>query len=377
VTDSGTGEPDGRSAVPEPPTPPSPLPPEAPGPAVLPAQAYRGVGPGTAVGPREAWLPRPYPQLLRGPGFRWWRPLISFGVMFAGIGFVLVLAIAGSLLLYVVADATGRGADANGPISENWEATPGGMLFTNLVLAALIPAAMLAVWAGFGWWPRWLGSVVGGLRRPWLAACAGATVMVVVLPAVLLTVFTEDVRAWTPEPNWPLLTAVVVLTTPLQAAGEEYAFRGWLPQTIGSMFVDARVGALVGSGIASLLFAVAHGRQDPWLFADRFAFGLIACWLVWWTGGLEAAIAVHAVNNLAVFAFTIARGQLLDSITVTRALPGEVIFDVATLVVVGAVITVLARRLRVVRLFVPPLAGVAWAQTSGRPQPDGPPGPMS
>lgn len=346
MTDPGAGQPAGQPAQ-----------------TALPAQAYRGAGPRTAVGPREAWLPRPYPQLLRGPGFRWWRPLASFGVMFAGIGFVLALAIAGSVLLYLVADVTGRGTDASGPISENWEATPGGMFFTNLVLAAFIPAAMLAVWAGFGWRPRWLGSVVGGLRRRWLATCVGVAVVVVVLPAGLLTVLTEDVSTWTPEQHWPLLAAVVVLTTPLQAAGEEYAFRGWLPQTIGSMFANARAGALVGNGIASLLFAFAHGQQDPWLFADRFAFGLVACWLVWWTGGLEAAIAVHAVNNLAVFAFTIAQGQLLDSITVTRAGPGEVIFDVATLVVVGAVITVLARRRRVVRLFVPPQSVQAWART--------------
>ena len=313
-----------------------------------------GAGPRAAAGPRQAWQPRPYPQLLRGPGFRWWRPLLSLGVMLAGIAAVFGAAVVGGILLFLVADLTGRGTEASGPFSGNWESSPGGMLFTNLLLAALIPAAMVAVWVGCGWRPRWVGSVVGGLRWRWLAICSGVAAVAIVVPAVVLTGFTEDLTTWTPERQWPLLAAVVVVTTPLQAAGEEYAFRGWLPQTIGSMFADSRVGALVGNGVASVLFAFAHGQQDPWLFADRLVFGLVACWLVWRTGGLEAGIAVHSVNNLSVFGFTIAQGQLRDSITVTRASAGEVVFDVVTLLVVGAVLTGLALRFRVTRLFVPP-----------------------
>src|SRR3712207_8477032 len=38
-----------------------------------------------------------------------------------------------------------------------------------------------------------------------------------------------------------------------------------------------------------------------WTFLDRFAFGLAASAVVWLTGGLEAAIVLHAANNVVVF----------------------------------------------------------------------------
>jgi membrane protease YdiL (CAAX protease family) len=213
---------------------------------------------------------------------------------------------------------------------------------------------MVAVWGGFGWRPRWIASVTGGVRWGWLGICAAVCAVLVVLPSLVLTLATEDLSTWTPERNWPALAAVVILTTPLQAAGEEYLFRGWLPQAIGSLIRVPWVGALAGGLIATTLFALAHGQQDPWLFADRFTFGAVACWLAWRTGGLEAGIALHAVNNLTVFGFTLAEGALADSLTVTEASPGAVVLDVVTLVVTALIIAALARRRHVVRLFTPP-----------------------
>jgi membrane protease YdiL (CAAX protease family) len=276
--------------------------------------------------------------------------------MFAGVGAILAGAMMIGAIFYLVAHMTGREETMIGRGSVDWEATPGGMLFSNLLLASLIPVAMMAVWAGFRWRPRWLASVTGGVRWRWLAICAGVALAVFVGPSLALTLATENVATWTAEPQWPALLMVVIVTTPLQSAGEEYLFRGWLPQTIGSLFKAPWLGAVVGCGVASVLFALAHGQQDPWLFADRLVFGLVACWLVWRTGGLEAGIAVHAVNNLSVFAITIAQGQLANSLSVTRAEVGEVALDVVTLLIAGVILTVLACRLRVVRLFVPPQA---------------------
>jgi hypothetical protein len=156
-----------------------------------------------------------------------------------------------------------------------------------------------------------------------------------------------------PEQNAAVLLLVVLLTTPLQAAGEEYLFRGWLSQAIGSLFPRAVVGAVVAALLSATVFAFAHGQQDPWLFADRFAFGLVASWLVWRTGGLEAAIAVHAVNNVVAFVVTILSGQLLDALTVTEADPLTLVIDVVSLVVVALILDRLAGRRRLQRLFVP------------------------
>jgi len=180
---------------------------------------------------------------------------------------------------------------------------------------------------------------------------------VLVTPTLVLALLAGDLSTWTPEPRWLALAAVVLLTTPLQAAGEEYLFRGWLPQAVGAMIPGAVLSALLSGGVASTVFALAHGQQDRWLFGTRFAFGAISCWLVWRTGGLEASIALHGVNNMAAFALAIGQGALAEGLTATSADVLPVAVQVGTLSVAAAIMVAMARRGNVARLFVPPLPG--------------------
>ncbi len=112
---------------------------------------------------------------------------------------------------------------------------------------------------------------------------------------------------------------VVVLLTPLQAAGEEYAFRGYLTQAFGGLF--APLGPQVSRAAAVLLpatlFALAHGAQDAPIFIDRFAFGLVAGILVITTGGLEAGIAMHVLNNFLAFGAALAYSDMTTALTPT------------------------------------------------------------
>ena len=60
-----------------------------------------------------------------------------------------------------------------------------------------------------------------------------------------------------------------------------------------------------------MLFALAHGiGQSVPIFFDRFAFGLVAGYLVVRTGGLEAGIAMHVVNNSLAFGLALAFGDM-------------------------------------------------------------------
>jgi membrane protease YdiL (CAAX protease family) len=343
---------------PPPPPPPPTAPPRPwqggePPPALWQAEpppAFWQPGPPPRQGPAEAWVARPYTQLLRGPRHRWWRPL-------AGLGVLIGLVAAGLLALGVLSAAVLIATDAGdaGPTDaefEAWSITPIGLLATNLFLAAFIPLAQVAVWVGHGWRPRWVASVRPGIRWRWLLTSAGVTLIVFApLMAAFVLLSGETLN---PEQNVLLLLLVVLLTTPLQAAGEEYLFRGWMAQALGSVIKGAVAGAVVGALVSTSLFALAHGQQDVWLFADRFAFGLIASWLVWRTGGLEAAIAVHAVNNMIAFVATILVGELQDALTSTEADPVTLGVDVASLVVVALIIDRIARRRRLPRLFVPP-----------------------
>jgi membrane protease YdiL (CAAX protease family) len=296
-------------------------------------------------GPPQAWVPRPYPQLLRGPAHRWWRSLVSLAVVVGG----LVLIAAATAAAVVVATLVGAvdAASVQESLDDWWM-----LLLTNLGLAALMPVAMLAVWAGHRWRPRWVVSVTGGMRWGWLLTAALVSLVIVAGGSALLYAV-DGLPSGTGTQVVPLLL-VVALTTPLQAAGEEYLFRGWLTQAIGCLFARALLGAVVAALVSATLFAIAHGGQDPWLFADRFAFGLLASFLVWRTGGLEASIAAHTVNNVVVFVPTILSGGLSDALTASAAPPGAVLLDLLGMAVLGAALAWLAARRGVQRRFVPP-----------------------
>ena len=107
---------------------------------------------------------------------------------------------------------------------------------------------------------------------------------------------------------------VIAFLTPFQAAGEEYLFRGYLTQAFGGLFHRAWVAVLV----PAFLFGLAHGLgQSVPVFFDRFAFGLVAGTLVVLTGGLEAGIAMHVLNNWLAFGLALAYGDMTSTLNPT------------------------------------------------------------
>ena len=116
---------------------------------------------------------------------------------------------------------------------------------------------------------------------------------------------------------------VIVILTPLQAAGEEFAFRGYLMQAFGGLFSSP----VIAVALSSVLFALAHGlAQDLPVFVDRLAFGLVAGALVVLTGGLEAAIAMHVLNNFLAYGLALAFTDMSSALNPTGgswwSLPG-------------------------------------------------------
>jgi uncharacterized protein len=68
----------------------------------------------------------------------------------------------------------------------------------------------------------------------------------------------------------------------------------------------------------AVLFALAHGLgQSAPIFFDRLAFGLVAGTLVILTGGLEAGIAMHVLNNWLAFGLALAFGDMGSSLNPT------------------------------------------------------------
>jgi membrane protease YdiL (CAAX protease family) len=188
---------------------------------------------------------------------------------------------------------------------------PVGMLALNLAISTLIPISWLLITMVHQVAPRWLSSVQPRLRWRYLWICLGVAVIALNAALLLSLVVTEPLHFQMQQGFWGFFV-VIVLTSPIQATAEEVFFRGYLMQALGSLFGRPWFGVIV----SSVVFALFHGTQNVPLFVDRLAFGLLAAILVWRTGGLEAGIAAHVVNN--VFAYTIA--GLTGSIAALRAI---------------------------------------------------------
>nr|WP_232530895.1 CPBP family intramembrane glutamic endopeptidase [Microlunatus antarcticus] len=154
--------------------------------------------------------------------------------------------------------------------------------------------------AFFGQRGRWLSSVTGRFR--WGVLARGALVALPFWAAylVITLVFApESVKV--PSGTYVALLVIVVLTTPFQAAGEEYGARGLITRGAGSWCASPRLALLVGTVLSGAVFTLAHGAGDPWLIAFYFFFAVVLSLITWRTGGLEVAVLLHAANNLVAF----------------------------------------------------------------------------
>lgn len=242
--------------------------------------------------------PVAYPQLLRGPTRAWWRPPLTLGLFVALLAILSVLPVVISLTYAVLTGVGNLDVWLDEQLADGVVPDPGGYLFLNLSLVVLIPAAMLSIWAVHRIRPRYLSSVAGGLRWRWLLRCV---LVLSPLWAVYLTVstITDPPQSGRPD-QWVVLLVMGLLLTPWQAAAEEYAFRGWLTLNLGVYFARPLVAFAVPAVVAAAAFATAHGSPDPWILADLAVFSLVASIMTWRTGGLEAAIVLHTVNNVGI-----------------------------------------------------------------------------
>ena len=213
----------------------------------------------------------------------WWRPLATLGVF---VGVMLGLFVGLFLVLGLI---LGFDSLANNPVNMT---DPAGAALGAGILALFVPASMITV--------RLMGrggtihSVAGRLR--W--GLFGSSLALAIVPVVASIVVT-----WPFDPVAPSVSAttvgmlaVALLIVPLQAAGEEYLFRGILMQAVGH-WLRAPIWGLI---VSLPLFVLGHD-YDAWGLAFTGVFAAVATWLTWRTGGLEAAIALHVVNNVAVF----------------------------------------------------------------------------
>jgi membrane protease YdiL (CAAX protease family) len=252
--------------------------------------------------------------------YAWWRPVVGMVLLAVGLLVAVPLLALPVLIVGVLIEGGSQGfLDAFLSAGTFKHLTPSGLLYLDLSLGGMILWTWGLIRVLHQMRPRWLASVGPKLRWRFLAVCLGLAMIALVAQFLVGLVVPQSDSTDLSGPN-PLtgrsvaLIVVILLTTPLQAAGEEYAFRGYLLQAVGSL-TRRRWAAML---VTATLFAMAHGLQNFPLFFDRFMFGLIASWLVIRTGGLEAGIAMHVLNNYLAFGLAVAFGDISDTLNVTH-----------------------------------------------------------
>lgn len=188
------------------------------------------------------------------------------------------------------------------------DATLGLSGYTGTIhIAAMLPIALLIPWSMLI--QRWLYGVraasltsVFGVFRT--ALFGKAMLVVVPLWAVNLVVsnlvMDNATTTWTTT-GLAYVFLMTLLLTPLQAAGEEYGYRGLVFRVATSWARGPRPALILGIAVSSLVFAVVHFSTDPWVNLYYVVFASTLAIITWRSGGLEIGIVVHAVNNTIGF----------------------------------------------------------------------------
>ncbi|WP_237199258.1 CPBP family intramembrane glutamic endopeptidase [Rothia nasimurium] len=298
---------------------PAPNPPQAAAPGYGAASAHPlATHPNPVPLPPVGWRPG-YRQEKQNLGYHrlshadpkgsWWKPLVEavIGVpLYLVLSLLLVVAFSFVLLLgldpALPADPSYLLLAASSEILEQDALrSPATFVFLFGSVALMFPALWGArLILGPKPWGL-IHSVAGRMRWGWLATCFGiAALLIVALPLAFdMALGARYVPSTTlPVSGLIAMLVAIVLVVPVQAYAEELVFRGYLMQTIGR-WLKHPAWAIV---IPAPLFMLGH-LYDLWGQLSVLVMGLAAGYITWRTGGLEAAIALHVVNNLLAMSF--------------------------------------------------------------------------
>ena len=246
----------------------------------------------------------PYHRLSHvNPRARWFTPVLE-GLLIAGIYFVLLLIVSFALLAFAVMLRVPYDylTDLQ-RIYANVFKTPLVFIALLITIIPVIPAIFIArLITNF----KPLGlihSIAGRMRWSYLSVFLGFGFLIFGLYYVGFA--TLDGSLTTQNSVHPLNSGMfwlyivlILLIVPFQCYAEELLFRGYLMQTVGRWLKNP-VWAII---VPAPIFMVLHG-YGLWGLLSVLTMALIAGFLCWYTGGLEAGIGLHIANNVSIFIF--------------------------------------------------------------------------
>ena len=246
----------------------------------------------------------PYHRLSHvNPRARWFTPVLE-GLLIAGIYFVLLLIVSFALLAFAVMLRVPYDylTDLQ-RIYANVFKTPLVFIALLITIIPVIPAIFIArLITNF----KPLGlihSIAGRMRWSYLGVFLVFGFLIFGLYYVGFA--TLDGSLTTQNSVHPLNSGMfwlyivlILLIVPFQCYAEELLFRGYLMQTVGRWLKNP-VWAII---VPAPIFMVLHG-YGLWGLLSVLTMALIAGFLCWYTGGLEAGIGLHIANNVSIFIF--------------------------------------------------------------------------
>lgn len=246
----------------------------------------------------------PYHRLSHvNPRARWFTPVLE-GLLIAGIYFVLLLIVSFALLAFAVMLRVPYDylTDLQ-RIYANVFKTPLVFIALLITIIPVIPAIFIArLITNF----KPLGlihSIAGRMRWSYLGVFLGFGFLIFGLYYVGFA--TLDGSLTTQNSVHPLNSGMfwlyivlILLIVPFQCYAEELLFRGYLMQTVGRWLKNPAWAIIIPAPI----FMVLHG-YELWGLLSVLTMALIAGFLCWYTGGLEAGIGLHIANNVSIFIF--------------------------------------------------------------------------
>lgn len=286
----------------------------------------------------------PFENHYRTTHNRWWMGLV--GIIAIVIVF-FVVSIVGGIIAVAIDIATGATSQEDA-MAGKINNTPLLLLTVNL---SLIVGGLVALLAHRILhkqpWSR-MFSVLPRMRWKWWGLSLACTVPLFVLYIGFGLLFAKSAFLGSGDSSFTFdgtalaYLLIVVLTTPFQAAAEEVMFRSYIPRVFGAWI--PRAGGIIGVIVATILFTVAHGASDPWLWAYYAVFGLALAALTHFSGGIEAPIVIHAVNNVTMFIIALFSGSMSSAFDRGVGSGGAfMMFPMVSVIVIAGVLTLVAR----------------------------------
>ena len=216
--------------------------------------------------------------------YRWYKPILVFIVTFIIMFILGVLTVAAFYLIV--------GPDFVASVFKGgYEAfiSPLAIFFSDLLIIIFIPSLYLA------------SKVVNdrpfssysSSRGGWNFKLYFKALVIPVILYIIILAIDSAIKGPAGASNFSIAFLVLLfISIPLQCIAEEYIFRGFFMQTLGSWF-NIPLLAII---LQAIIFAFGHGYNSIGVF-ETFVFGLGCGFLAWKTNGLEVSSAIHSANN--------------------------------------------------------------------------------